>query len=53
MKFQNKKFAVYCMKVVAELQLLGISLTKEQIDREKAKGKFVTRKENSSIIRCY
>lgn len=35
-KAYRKKFAVDRMKAVAELQLLGISLTKEQIDREKA-----------------
>jgi len=35
-KAYRKKFAVDHMKAVAELQLLGISLTKEQIDREKA-----------------
>ena len=35
-KAYRKKFAVDRMKAVAELQLLGVSLTKEQIDREKA-----------------
>ena len=35
-KSYRKKFAVDRMKAVAELQLLGVSLTKEQIDREKA-----------------
>lgn len=35
-KAYRKKFAVDRMKAVAELQMLGISLTKEQIDREKA-----------------
>ena len=35
-KAYRKKFAVDCMKAVAELQMLGVSLTKEQIDREKA-----------------
>lgn len=35
-KAYRKKFAVDRMKAVAELQLLGISLTTEQIDREKA-----------------
>ena len=35
-KVYRKKFAVDRMKAVAELQLLGVSLTKEQIDREKA-----------------
>lgn len=35
-KAYRKKFAVDRMKVVEELQLLGVSLTKEQIDREKA-----------------
>ena len=35
-KAYRKKFAVDRMKAVAELQLLGIFLTKEQIDREKA-----------------
>jgi len=35
-KAYRKKFAVDRMKAVAELQTLGISLTKEQIDREKA-----------------
>lgn len=34
-KAYRKKFAVDCMKAVAELQMLGVSLTKEQIDREK------------------
>ncbi len=33
-KAYRKKFAVDRMKAVAELQLLGISLTKEQIERE-------------------
>lgn len=35
-KAYRKKFAVDRMKAVEELQLLGVSLTKEQIDREKA-----------------
>lgn len=35
-KVYRKKFAVDRMKAVAELQLLGVSLIKEQIDREKA-----------------
>lgn len=35
-KAYRKKFAVDRMKAVAELQLLGVSLAKEQIDREKA-----------------
>ena len=35
-KAYRKKFAVDYMKAVAELQLLGVSLTQEQIDREKA-----------------
>ena len=35
-KADRKKFAVDRMKAVAELQMLGVSLTKEQIDREKA-----------------
>ena len=35
-KAYRKKFAVDRIKAVAELQLLGISLTQEQIDREKA-----------------
>lgn len=35
-KAYGKKFAVDRMKAVAELQLLGVSLMKEQIDREKA-----------------
>ena len=35
-KAYRKKVAVDRMKAVAELQLLGVSLTKEQIDREKA-----------------
>ncbi len=35
-KAYRKKFAVDRMKAVAELQLLGVSLPKEQIDREKA-----------------
>ena len=35
-KAYRKKFAVDRMKAVAELQLLGVSLTNEQIDREKA-----------------
>jgi len=34
-KAYRKKFAVDRMKAVEELQLLGVSLTKEQIDREK------------------
>jgi len=34
-KTYRKKFAVDRMKAVAELQLLGVSLTNEQIDREK------------------
>ena len=34
-KAYRKKFAVDGMKAVEELQLLGVSLTKEQIDREK------------------
>ena len=34
-KAYRKKFSVDRMKAVAELQLLGISLTKEQIEREK------------------
>ena len=34
-KAYRKKFAVDRMKAVAELQLLGVSLTNEQIDREK------------------
>jgi hypothetical protein len=35
-KAYRKKFAVDRMKAVAELQLLGVSLMKEQMDREKA-----------------
>lgn len=35
-KAYRKKFAADRMKAVEELQLLGVSLTKEQIDREKA-----------------
>lgn len=35
-KAYRKKFAVDRMKAVEELQLLGVSLTKEQTDREKA-----------------
>ena len=35
-KAYRKKFAVDRMKAVEELQLLGVSLAKEQIDREKA-----------------
>lgn len=35
-KAYRKKFAVDRMKAVTELQMLGVSLTKEQIDREKA-----------------
>lgn len=35
-KAYRKKFAVDRMKAVAELQMLGVSLTKEHIDREKA-----------------
>lgn len=35
-KAYRKKFAVDRMKSVAELQLLGVFLTQEQIDREKA-----------------
>lgn len=35
-KAYRKKFAVDRMKAVEELQLLGVSLTKEQINREKA-----------------
>ena len=35
-KAYRKKFAVDRMKAVEELQMLGVSLTKEQIDREKA-----------------
>lgn len=35
-KAYRKKFAVDRMKAVEELQLLGVALTKEQIDREKA-----------------
>ena len=35
-KAYRKKFAVDRMKAVAELQMLGVSLTKEQIEREKA-----------------
>lgn len=35
-KAYRKKFAVDRMKAVAELQMLGVSLKKEQIDREKA-----------------
>ena len=35
-KAYRKKFVVDRMKAVSELQMLGISLTKEQIDREKA-----------------
>jgi hypothetical protein len=35
-KAYRKKFAVDRMKAVAELQMLGISLTKEQIEREQA-----------------
>ena len=35
-KAYRKKFAVDRMKAVAELQLLCVSLTQEQIDREKA-----------------
>ena len=35
-KAYRKKFAVDRMKAVAELRLLGVSLTQEQIDREKA-----------------
>ena len=34
-KAYRKKFAVDRMKAVAELQLFGVSLTNEQIDREK------------------
>ena len=34
-KAYRKKFAIDRMKAVAELQLLGVSLTNEQIDREK------------------
>lgn len=35
-KAYRKKFAVDRMKAVEELQLLGVPLAKEQIDREKA-----------------
>ena len=35
-KAYRKKFAVDSMKAVEELQLLGVSLAKKQIDREKA-----------------
>lgn len=35
-KAYRKKFAVDRMEAVRELQLLGVALTKEQIDREKA-----------------
>lgn len=35
-KAYRKKFAVDRMKAVAELQMLGVSLTEEQIEREKA-----------------
>ena len=35
-KAYRKKFAVDRMKAVEELQMLGVTLTKEQIDREKA-----------------
>ena len=35
-KAYRKRFAVDRMKAVAELQMLGVSLTKEQIEREKA-----------------
>ena len=35
-KAYRKKFVVDRMKAVSELQMLGVSLTKEQIDREKA-----------------
>lgn len=35
-KAYRKKFAVDRMKAVEELQLLGVPLTKEQIDRERA-----------------
>lgn len=35
-KAYRKKFAVDRMEAVRELQLLGVSLTKEQIDKEKA-----------------
>lgn len=35
-KAYRKKFAVDRMKAVEELQSLGVSLAKEQIDREKA-----------------
>lgn len=35
-KAYRKKFAVDRMKAVEELQLLGVSLTKEQVDKEKA-----------------
>lgn len=35
-KAYRKKFAVDRMKAVEELQLLGVPLTKEQIDKEKA-----------------
>lgn len=35
-KAYRKKFAIDRMKAVAELQLLGVCLTQEQIDREKA-----------------
>ncbi len=35
-KAYRKKFAVDRMKAVAELRMLGISLTKEQIEREQA-----------------
>lgn len=40
-KAYRKKFAVHHMKAVAELQLLGVSLTKEQIDREKTAEKHI------------
>lgn len=33
-KAYRKKFAVDRMKAVAELQMLGVSLTKEQIERK-------------------
>ena len=35
-KAYRKKFAIDRMNAVAELQMLGVSLTKKQIDREKA-----------------
>lgn len=35
-KAYRKKFAVDRMKAVVELQMLGVSLTEEQIEREKA-----------------